>query len=115
MLEVIFSVVMLFLAVMGLIEFVRIISLAVFRVKKDKNEILVVPISGHNENAEMILRNAISRAKWLCGTDNRKVFCIDFDMDAETRQICEIISQECEFLYVCSSAEFIEHIRQEAN
>lgn len=112
MLEVIFSVVMMFLAVIGLIEFIRIISLSIFKVKNDKNAILVVPMSGHDEEAEMILRNAISRAKWISGVDNRKIVCLDFNMDNETRQICDIISQECEFLYVCSPDEFIKSMRQ---
>ena len=113
MLEVIFSVVMLFLAVIGLIEFIKIISLAIFRAKSDKNAILVVPMSGCSEEAEIILRSAISRAKWLGRADNGKIFCVDFNMDEETRKICDIICQECEFLYVCSPDEFIEHMKKE--
>lgn len=115
MVEVIFSVIMLFFAVVGLIEVLRIISLSIFRVKNDKETFLVVPISGFNEGIEMILRDTISRAKWINGSDDKKIFCIDFNMDKETRKICEIICQEYDFICICSPSEFIEYIKQKTN
>lgn len=115
MLEVVFSVIMLFFAVVGLIEILKIISLSIFKVKNDKETFLVVPISGLNEGIEMILRDAISRAKWISGTGDKKVFCIDFNMDKETRKICEIICQEYDFICICSPSEFIELIKPKTN
>ena len=66
---------------------------------------IIVPISGHNEEAELLLRSAASRVKWM-GDTQQKVICLDCDMDEETRAICAAISKEYSFMEVCSITQF---------
>ena len=52
MFEVIFSVLLLFLAFIGLIEIFHLISLTLFKTKSNTDSLTVIPMYGHNEEAE---------------------------------------------------------------
>lgn len=113
MLEVVLSIFVLCLAVVGLVEVFRAVALLPFNKNDiDSNAILLIPICGHNEEIEMILRNAISNAKWLSSMSNQKIVCLDLGMDAETKRICEIICEECELVEIYSLKDFNNAIEQ---
>ncbi len=113
MLEVVLSIFVLCLAVVGLVEVFRVVSLLPFN-KNDinNNTILLIPICGHNEEIEMILRNAISNAKWLSSMGNQKIVCLDLGMDEETSRICEIICEEYELVEIYSLEDFVKAMEQ---
>ncbi|MDR1467609.1 MAG: hypothetical protein LBI55_04280 [Oscillospiraceae bacterium] len=92
-------------AIIGLVEVFRILILMVFRTKDDSSLIILVPISGHNEEAEFLLRSAVAKLKWLGSVGKQRIICIDNGMDSETRRVCEIIEQKYEFIEICFSNE----------
>ena len=106
MLSVIFSVFLISLSIVGLVEIFHIISLAAFKTKKNYNIFLVVPMKGHNEEAELTLRNAISKVKWFSFNKTKKIICLDLGMDEETRQICNIFCYEYNFIKIYTIEEF---------
>lgn len=110
MLGVIFSVFIIVLAIIGLVEIFHIASLAIFKTQKDPT-FIIVPISGHDEEAELILRNAISKVRWLPFSDKKKVICLDLGMDDETLQICKIIAYEYDFIEIYTIKEFENKIK----
>lgn len=113
MLEVVFSIFVLCLAIVGMVEIFRIISLTVFKTKDDGNAIFVIPMFGHNEEAEMILRNAVSNLKWLNSVVDRRIVCLDLGMDSETRYICDLIKREYNFIEIYSLEEFNNVMKQD--
>ena len=64
MLEVVFSIFVLCLSIVGIIEIFKIISISFFCQKEfDENIVTLIPVYGHREEIEMTLRNAITNAK----------------------------------------------------
>ena len=115
MLEVVFSVFVLCLSVVGLIEIFKIISVSFLSQKEfSENTVLLIPVYGHNESIEMVLRNAIASGKWLSGTKSRPVICLDLGMDAETKKICEIFCEEYDFIELYSLEDFNKVMHQSA-
>ncbi|MDR0404580.1 MAG: hypothetical protein LBH37_02105 [Oscillospiraceae bacterium] len=106
MLGIFCSVFIVILAIIGLIEIFRILVLIAFRAKDESSLIILVPISGHNEKAEFLLRSAVAKLKWLGTIGKQRIICVDNGMDQQTRKICEIIKQEYEFVEICFSNEF---------
>ncbi len=104
MLEVVLSIFVLCLAVVGLIEIFRAVSL-VFLDKKNST-IMLIPVCGHVEDIEMVLRNAMSSAQWLGSRSAQRIICLDLGVDGETRGICEIFRDEYELIELYSLEEF---------
>lgn len=112
MLEVIFSLVILFLSTVGLIEIFRIIFVSLNKSELNKNIITLLPIYGHVEDIEMLLRSAKYDEINFDSKNNRHIMCLDLGMDDETRRICEIFSQENENIDLCSLKEFNDIMEQ---
>ena len=110
MLDVIISVIMLCLAVVGLIEMFRVISF--FFCERKNTTITLIPIYGHVEDIEIVLRNAMSNSQWLSNKDTQRIICLDLGIDEETRNICEIFKEEHECIELYSLNEFNEVILQ---
>lgn len=100
MLYIIRDVIIIALAVIGLVDLVRMVVLFFMRTKNDKNIFMVVPICGHEECAEILLRHAAARLKWMGGGRINKIICLDCEMDEETRKICEKVCEEYEFIEI---------------
>lgn len=105
MLYIIRDIILIMLAIIGLAEVARVVVLFFMRSKKDKEVILVVPISGHDEEAELVLRHAAARVKWISGGRFRKVVCLDCGMDEETRKICSLVCSDYHFMEMKKSPE----------
>ena len=61
MLYIIRDIVFIILAIIGLVQIARSVVLFFMRSKKDGDVIMVVPIRGHDEEAEIVLRHAAAR------------------------------------------------------
>lgn len=108
----VFSAVLLVVfAVIGVTAFVRDISLYLFRYKNDNSIMFVTPIKGKCEDAELILRSAVTKVKWISKGKYNYVICLDCDMDEETKKICENICDEYGFAGLMSKKEFIETLK----
>ncbi len=79
----------LLLALFGCAELIRRLVLRVMAPSKGAGGILVIPISGHREDIEYVVRFAAVRRNWVRGTENRPILILDAGMDKETRQLAE--------------------------
>lgn len=104
------------LAVFGLVWAFRIVSMALLS-RSDLKEgfMLILPVCGHDEAIEMTLRGLVADAKWLGGGGKpQRVICLDLGLDAETRKICKIFSEEYNFIELHSLQTFNEAMEQAA-
>ena len=100
MFYIIRDILFIILAIIGLIDLVRMVALFFLRTESDKNMLFVIPIEGHNGEAEALLRHAAARVKWFGGGRFRKIVCLDCGMDAETRKICELVCKDYPFFEI---------------
>lgn len=107
MLQIICGIIGMVLLLLGCIEIVRVVSLMIFKTKDDDKIMVVVPVSGHNEEVEYLLRSALAKLRWI-GSVYERVVCIDCGMDDETRKICDIIKKDYPFIEVYTQEEFKE-------
>ena len=104
------SVFVLCLAVVGLIEIFRAISL--FFLDRKNSSITLIPVCGHVEDIEMVLRNAMSSAQWMGIRGAQRIICLDLGVDEETRDICEVFRDEYELVELYSLEEFSAVMQQ---
>ncbi len=103
MLYIIRDIIFIILAIIGLVQIARSVVLFFMRSKKDGDVIMVVPIHGHDEEAEIVLRHAAARVKWVSGGRFKKVVCLDCGMDDETKKICDTVCRDYEFMELMES------------
>lgn len=101
MLEIIGTVLLLFFAVLGIAECCRILTGFLLRPEGKGKVTMRLQFCGHNEEAEYILRSAIARMRWMNGSEEKEILCIDNGMDPETRKICEILAQRYPIVHIC--------------
>lgn len=106
MLRLIYDIVCVFLLILGLVEVIKFIVMKLMVVKKYKDELIVLPIYGHNEEAELLLRSVATKVKWDNISGERLVICLDCGMDEETKHICDTVSSEYNFMRVYNMDEF---------
>ncbi len=97
-----------FLVILGLVELFRMAAFQLLRTKGENDIMIIVPVYGHNEEAELLLRSAAARIKWTGGMSQQRVVCLDCGMDEETKEICDTISKDYSFMDVCPLAQFEE-------
>ncbi len=106
MLRVLCDMICVLLMILGFVEVIKFLILKLTTVRENRDELLVLPIYGHDEKAEMILRSAAAKVEWNNLNDNKLIVCLDCGMDAETKHICDTISSEYTFIRVYNLKEF---------
>lgn len=104
MLNLIFKSIFAILAIIGIVEIVRLILFHILKTGNPGKFMLMLPLSGHDEQAEYVLRSAIERARWFY--DDVQIVCLDRGMDEATRQVCEIICADNPEIILCTPDEF---------
>ena len=105
----VFSAVLLVIfAVMGVMSFIYYLAYFLFRYKKDTSIMLITPINSKCDDAEILLRSAAARVKWVCRGRHDYVICLDCNMDFETKKVCEEICKEYGFIKLMSKNELLE-------
>ena len=89
-----------FLIVWGLIDLVRTIVISFC--KNQNNIYLICPVSGHSENIEFTLRNAVSSAKWLSKLKPRKIIILSSKLDADSEKVCKLFCKDNDILEIKS-------------
>lgn len=84
----------LVLALFGCAELIRRLVLRVMAPSGHEGGILVIPVSGHREDIEYIVRCASVRRGWGRGPDSRPILILDAGMDGETRRLAEAACAE---------------------
>lgn len=112
MLEIICNIICIFLLIIGTVEIARILILSFLNVKNKSDAVIVIPIREHDEEAELLLRSAVTRARWLEFNMNQNIICLDCGMDSETRRICQTICEDYEFMRICKPYELYDVLNQ---
>ena len=107
MAELIFRCVFAVLAVLGAVEVLRMILLRVLRTDRPGKLLLMLSVSGHDEQAELRLRSAVERAAWTGG--GAQVVCFDRGMDEETRRLCEMVCADNPGVILCTPEDFLHY------
>ena len=96
--NVVFSVILVVLAVIGASAVIRELTLRLFCRADDSTVMYITHISSsEGTEAEMALRSALTRGRW---GGIPSVVCVDSPLDDKTRRICEGICRDygCERL-----------------
>jgi hypothetical protein len=104
--DVIFKCLFAILAVIGAAEVFRLILFRVLKTNRPGRLLLMLTFSGHDEQAELRLRNALERAAWTTG--GAQVVCIDRGMDNETRRLCEMVCADNPGVILCTPEDFVK-------
>lgn len=99
-------------AIIGVAHMIKIVKNRALCSGKKYSIITVVPISGHIEDAELMMRHMMScqEGKGICREDI--LIIVDMGLDAQTREICERFSKKEERLIVCDDYQ-IGHLIQQ--
>lgn len=111
MLEFFFGILVIFLLILTFIEIFIVMSASTLNTN-EKLSIMLIPINGHNEQAEFILMNTIINLRFFKSYKDTIIVCLDLGMDKETRQICNIISSKYNYVYVLTPEEFLDGIKK---
>ncbi len=70
-------------------------------VKSDEEkgcEEIILPLKGHIDDIEMMLRKKANEILW--NDKNQNIICLDCGMDEETKKICKLMSNDYKFIYL---------------
>lgn len=104
MFEILMKTVFVLFAVLGMVEAFRLFLSWLLKTKNPGKLYLIVSMSGHDEEAELVLRSACERVKWLGGGE-AELLLIDCGMDEETRRLCDFAAGELPELRLCRPDE----------
>lgn len=92
------KIIIILLAAVGITDLIK--SVIVFFTKYNYHgEVkLVIPFKGHCEDAEILLRSAVVRTKWLGKGFIKSITCLDCGMDSDTEEICKALKKEYPFI-----------------
>lgn len=66
--------------------------------EEDLAQDVIIPIGGHKEDIEFILREAVNKVRWK--NENHEIICVDKGMDEETQKICKLMSKDYNFVHL---------------
>ena len=104
MFEILMKIVFALFAVLGMAEAFRWLLFWLLKTKNPGKLYLILRMRGHDEEAELVLRSAGERVKWL-GSAEAELLLIDCGMDEETRRICDAAAGEMPELRLCRPDE----------
>ena len=96
---------LVFFLVLGLNETCRLLLMWLLKPEKIAESVLLIPLSGHVEDAEYLLRGAAEPFRWEKHKQPRRFICVDGGMDRETLEICRCLQKELPFLEICRPEE----------
>lgn len=84
-----------FLMILGFLELLKhIFKKLLFQNKKAPIKEVKIPIYGHCENIEFIIRKLIFKYTWLGENANLKITIVNNGADDETLRICKYLAQK---------------------
>lgn len=92
--EMLMELSVLIFAVIGIAEILRTVAMCILSPKNEDKMIIIVPIKGHREDVEMLLRGASYKAKFCNVRKTPKLIILDCGMDDETLDICRVYCKE---------------------
>lgn len=113
MLDIFSKAVIGFLAILGLADLCRLLVFWLFQSPERQKRTMVMAIKGHDEAAEYKIRSAAEQIHWRTQGDAREVLCVDCGMDAQTREICEKLTEAYPAVRLCNQEEVPNLLEQE--
>lgn len=104
MFQLITGIVIAFFTVIGVTEVIRN-GLRYFLTPSEARVTYVVRVHGRDEGVEYIVRALAFTAREQGARNVPIILLIDDDMDAQTRQICDVLAGELDCVRVCKSQE----------
>lgn len=92
--EIVLLVIVLMLSLYGCVELIRWVAVHMLSPAEGCSGVLVIPVSGHRDDIENIVRSAAARKRWQTPPATRQVLLLDTGMDDETRQLAERVCGE---------------------
>lgn len=96
MIEYLWSAVILLLALYGAAQGVGRLMGLLWRLPQDTPAVLVLPLKGHHEDVEYLLRCAENRYRWAGVPTRTRLAVADAGMDDETRRLAEDVCTRLE-------------------
>ena len=103
-------IIVLIFALIGVAETIKNIVFFITS-QCSKDAVVILPIKGHNEKAEYMIRGIFERSRWESETGVKTFIVLDCGMDCETRQICEKFCSEHSGMRVCDEADIDKILR----
>lgn len=100
MLQFFFICLVVLLALVGLAELFKNLICWIYRLWDPQQFYMVVPIKGHDESAEYVLRSAVNFARW--NRMNNSIIVVNNHMDEDTLKICRELCADMEEVTICT-------------
>jgi len=111
-LDMISKIIIALFVIIGLTEFCRTLIMWLYKPRHAEKITIIVPIEGHEEEAELILKSAVEKMRWMGGQGKKQLICVDCGMDDETREICTIICNRYPFVEICNVQQLAVRLEQ---
>ena len=98
MVHTLFLIFSIILVILGFVDLIRSLTFLFLKIRGCSTNIIVIPIRGHNERAEFLLRSAAAKVKWMSTIEKFHLICLDCGMDEETKKICSLICDDYDFM-----------------
>lgn len=89
------------LAVWGLVDLVRRVEEYLLNCREKRYHITVIPLQGHVENVEYIVRSAVSEVTAKSHCISGEVVLVDNGVDNETMALCKNMCKEVNSVVLC--------------
>ena len=109
MAEIIGSVCVVVLCLIGVTTVLQAFGGWMLLPRKENTMILLIPLRGHCEEAELLLRGAVQRVRAMGGRDRKVLLCVDCGMDEESRAVCVRFCDENEEMSLVAPEEITEY------
>ncbi len=90
-------------------EIIRVIEKRIYK-KQNSNIISIIPLSGHVENAEYLIRSSLIEHK---NSNKSSIILIDLGMDNETKEICRIMALANSSVIICEKEDLSTIIKKQ--
>ena len=92
-----------FFAVVGFLSLIEKM-MAKIRIKGNCGELIyILKLQGKTENIEYIIRRITNKMKWLQGSENKSIICIDKGIDSETLEIIRKLQKDNSMIKIVKS------------
>ena len=108
--EIVGSVLLVLLCAAGLTAVLQSFCTWLLAPGKEKAMLILVPMRGHCEDAEQVLRSAVQRVRAMGGADRKTLRCVDCGMDPATRDVCARMCAAHDGLFLVKIEEISAHI-----
>lgn len=85
----------IFLSILGMVELIKKVMFKIFFSKRTvPTKTIKIPIYGHCENIEFVVRKILFKYNWALETPRVQIKILDNGSDEETIRICKYLSNE---------------------